>query len=246
MVHFSDDGGELQQADRPAGSLAPVTFLPGVSPTDAPVSQPGPHESRSRAATFSDEYWAEDVEVTDERELPTVEVPDEPVDREKQRDVAATALVRSLARRGLSIAESRTRLRSDGLDDEQAASVIDEFIERGWLDDAVLAEQLVHSAMTRKNLGARATRQLLAKRQLSREAIDDAMAELPDDDAERALEFARSKARSLVRYDDETAIRRLMGMLARRGFGGSVAGNAARTALADERRQAGGSGVRFH
>ena len=95
----------------------------------------------------------------------------------------------------------------------------------------MLAEQLVHAATTRKDMGTRAVRQLLVKRLVSREVIDAVVAELPDDDAERALEFARTKARALTRYDDATATRRLMGMLARRGFGGSSAGQAARAAL---------------
>lgn len=244
-------GGERER-------LAPVTFLPGVARVTEPASSGFERGAGRRPVTFSEDYWAEDEAVPAEHEpgypadapahdggAPDETAPDEPVDRERLRETAATSLVRSLGRRGLSISEATARLRADGLDDDESASVVADFIERGWLDDAVLAEQLVHSASTRKNMGARAIRQLLVKRRLSREAIDEAIAELPDDDAERALELARSKARALVRYDDDTALRRLMGMLARRGFGGSVAGNAARTALADARRDAGGSAVRF-
>jgi regulatory protein len=43
--------------------------------------------------------------------------------------------------------------------------------------------------------------------------------------------------------DDTTALRRLLGQLMRRGYGGSAATNAARTALAE--RGGGSSGVRF-
>lgn len=49
----------------------------------------------------------------------------------------------------------------------------------------------------------------------------------------------------MTRLDPETALRRLLGQLARRGYGGSVASQAARTAL---REAAGGGatrGVRF-
>lgn len=230
MVRFTEDGGE-----RPDEGLAPVIPLFGGA-APHPVTAPRP-------VAFSDEYWADDDRV--DQEPAPADVPDEPVDRDALRESAATSLVRSLARRGLSIAEAKTRLRGDGLTDDESAAVIDDFAERGWLDDEVLAEQLVHSATTRKGMGTRAIRQLLMKRAIAREVIEDVIAELPDDDAERALDFARTKARALVRYDDDTAIRRLMGMLARRGFGGSVAGKAARTALADERRDSGGSVVRF-
>ena len=68
---------------------------------------------------------------------------------------------------------------------------------------------------------------------------DAALAELPDDDAERALEFARSKAGSLRSLERDVALRRLAGQLARRGYGGSVALNAARTALDENTRPTG-------
>jgi len=233
MVHFTEDGGELE-------GLAPVIPLFGGAPPAAPAERP------HRPAAFSEEYWADDEPVGDDSAPAVVDVrDDEPVDRETLCERASASLTRSLGRRGLSVSESRARLRADGLTDEESSVIVAEFIERGWLDDAVLAEQLVHSATTRKKMGTRAIRQLLAKRSVARDVIDEVLAELPDDDAERALEFARTKARALSRYDEDTAMRRLMGMLARRGFGGSVAGKAARTALADERRDAEGAGVRF-
>jgi regulatory protein len=72
---------------------------------------------------------------------------------------------------------------------------------------------------------------------------DAALAELPDDDADRALDFARTKARSMSSLDRDTALRRLVGQLSRRGYGGSVAMTAARQAL--DENGSGGSGVRF-
>ncbi|HWI29924.1 MAG TPA: regulatory protein RecX [Microbacterium sp.] len=201
-----------------------MTFLPGVMPPAASPSMPA--GSRPTGSTQAESE------------------PDA-LDRESLATSASARLARSVGRRGLSVAEARAKLRADGLTDEEAADIVDGFVQRGWLDDAALAEQLVYAATTRKDMGTRAVRQLLVKRLVSREVIDAVIAELPDDDAERALEFARAKARALTRYDDDTATRRLMGMLARRGFGGAAAGQAARTALAEERRQAGGSGVRF-
>ncbi|MGI6878621.1 regulatory protein RecX [Microbacterium sp. gxy059] len=156
---------------------------------------------------------------------------------------AEQRLVASLARRGLSVREAGERLRRDGCPRDEADDIIARLVEIGALDDDRLAEQLVHAAVSRKGQGRRAIAQSLAKRQVSREAIDLAIADLPDDDAERALEFARSKARTLVRYDEQTALRRLTGQLGRRGFGGHAAMSAARQAL-DEAR-GGARGVRF-
>lgn len=257
------------------GALAPVTYLPGVTPAHRAASLPPRRRSTVAFSEVDDDEAAElehddpagleepgDINAPAEadesrarfaraafaRAVDTAEgdAPDEVDDRETAIASASTALTRSLGRRGLSVSEARAKLRTSGLTAEESLEVVDSFVERGWLDDAVLAEQLVHSATTRQGMGTKAIRQLLQKRMLARDVIDEVIAELPDDDVERALEFAASKARSLLRLDDETATRRLMGQLARRGFGGSVAGNAARTALADARREAGGpSGVRF-
>ncbi|WP_375384952.1 regulatory protein RecX [uncultured Microbacterium sp.] len=208
--------------------MAPVTYLPGVVPEK--------RTNRASTVAFAESSGADDEPHGDSEDI---------VDRESIVAAASVALTRSLGRRGLSIAEARAKLRSNALTGDEIDGVIEDFVRREWLDDAVLAEQLVHSATTRQDMGTKAVKQLLQKRLVAREVVEAVIAELPDDDAERALEFATSKARSLVRYDDDTAIRRLMGQLARRGFGGSIAGHAARTALAEARKSAGGGGVRF-
>jgi regulatory protein len=95
----------------------------------------------------------------------------------------------------------------------------------------------------RKGQGRQLIAQTLAKRGVPRDVADSALQALPDDDLERALEYARGKARALRSLDRETALRRLSGQLARRGYSGSLAMNAARTAL--DESSGDGSGVRF-
>lgn len=161
------------------------------------------------------------------------------------RDAAEAALVRKLRARSLSLSEARQVLRGHELNSAQIDDLIDDFCRRGYLDDASLAEQLVTSGVERKGQGRIALARSLAQRGIRRDVIDAALDELPDDDAERALEFARTKARSLSRLDFETALRRLVGQLARRGYGGSVAMTAARMALAEASVGKPTSGVRF-
>lgn len=175
------------------------------------------------------------------RPVSFVEEPEEapaPTDIELA-DAGERALLKRLAGRGMSVAESRTFLRGKDVPQEHIERILDDFLSRGYLNDGVLAEQLVYSALTRKKQGRRAVAQTLSARGIDRETVDAALAELPDDDAERALEFARSKAHSMAKLDGEVALRRLVGQLARRGFGGGVAMTAAKTALAEV------SGVRF-
>lgn len=158
---------------------------------------------------------------------------------------AEEALVRKLRARSLSVSEARQVLRDQGLDASGADDVIDRFCERGYLDDDLLAEHLVISGVERKGQGRVALSRALAQRGIPRDVIDEALGDLPDDDAERALEFARTKARSLARLEFDTALRRLLGQLARRGYGGSVAMTAARTALTESALGNASGGVRF-
>ena len=156
---------------------------------------------------------------------------------------AEETLTRRLRRSALSEREARTFLAQRGIDASVVEATVERFTSRGWIDDAVLAEQLLYAGTSRKGQGRRAIAQTLSARGIARDVADAALATLPDDDDERALEYARTKANGLRSYDLETAMRRLMGQLARRGYSGSVASNAARTALTEQR--GGGGGVQF-
>ncbi len=172
------------------------------------------------------------------------------VDPSKLRVDAEELLVRKLRARSLSLSEARmvlkgyeengVRLDSGSIDD-----VIDDFCRRGYLDDAVLADQLVMSGIERKGQGRVALSRALSQRGIPRDVIDAALGDVPDDDAERALEYARSKARSMSRLDPDTALRRLVGQLSRRGYNGSIAMTAAKTALAEGSSGSSSSQVRF-
>lgn len=148
------------------------------------------------------------------------------------RELAESVLLRKLNSRSLSLSEARTVLRGvDGVDDAITAEIIDRFLDLRYLDDASFAEQLAMSATERRGQGRRAVAETLRKRGISRDVAEATIAEMPDDDAERALDFARSKVRSVGGKDFDTDLRRLVGQLARRGYPSSVALTAARTAL---------------
>lgn len=219
-----------------SGERRSVNAIPGEGSPSArhPAHGAAAHEPPRLRALKS----AEDTEPADGGVDPVV-----------LRKAAEEALVRKLRTRSLSISESRLVLRGyekDGtkLGSEQIDDVIDDFCRRGYLDDAVLADQLVTSGVERKGLGRVALSRALAQRGLPRDVIDAALAELANDDVERALDYARTKARAMARLDSDTALRRMVGQLARRGYNGSVAMTAAKTALA-EVSSGPKSGVRF-
>jgi regulatory protein len=215
MTPRDGDGGS-------SARLAPVTYLPGVSPVEEPVRWAVPLDSSVDAGPAPEQQddAAEDASL----------------------DGAEDALARRLRRSALSEREARSFLAQRGVEQSAIEGIVDRFISLGWIDDAVLAEQLLYSGTSRKGQGRRAIAQTLSQRGIARDLADAALAALPDDDEERALEYARSKAHGLRSYDLETAMRRLMGQLARRGYSGSTASSAARTALTEQR---GSGGVQF-
>ncbi|MGK3947909.1 regulatory protein RecX [Microbacterium sp. K2] len=171
------------------------------------------------------------------------------IDPSRLRGDAEELLVRKLRTRSLSLSEARMVLggyeqNAERLDASAIDDVIDDFCRRGYLDDTLLAGQLVTSGIERKGQGRVALSRALSQRGIPRDVIDAALDDVPDDDAERALEYARSKARAMSRLDSDTALRRLVGQLSRRGYNGSIAMTAAKTALT-ESSFGSSSGVRF-
>ncbi|WP_243225055.1 regulatory protein RecX [Microbacterium sp. CIAB417] len=158
---------------------------------------------------------------------------------------ASEALVRKLRARSMSVAEASTFLRGLHITQAQVDEIIDEFCSLRYLDDALLAGHLVTAGHERKGQGRVALARVLAQRGIPRDIADAALEELPDDDFERALEFARTKLRGMTRLDAETAKRRLSGQLARRGYSGSVVSAVVRTAMAEQSFGRPSSGVRF-
>lgn len=222
MIAREGDGSER---------LAPVTYLPGVAPADEePVRWAIPLERADE-----DDAPARPTVVRDDGD--DSDMPDGPSGED-----ADDLLVRRLRRSALSEREARAFLAQRGVDAAIAEATVERFASRGWIDDAVLAEQLLYAGTSRKGQGRRAIAQTLSARGITRDVADAALAALPDDDAQRALDYARTKAHGLRSYDLDTAMRRLMGQLARRGYSGSVAANAARTALTEQRD---GAGVQF-
>lgn len=214
--------------------LAPVIPLFGGEPAAAaPVVEAG--SDATPASTWRTSWSGEGVPAT----LPEA---DESEDATEARADAEAALLRKLRTRSLSVREARAVLADHGLDAHAADGILDEFQRRGYLDDARLAEQLVHSGVERKGQGRQAIGRTLSQRGVPREVADLAVADLADDDADRALEFARTKARSMGALDHDVALRRLVGQLARRGYGAEAL-PAARQAL--DEAGISRSGVRF-
>jgi regulatory protein len=223
------NGGEVER-------LAPV--IPLFAPDEPRAGRRSTGESpngASRASAWTNTWSSESARAGGLSAGPSgsasADAADGGVDEADEVAAAEAALVRRLRGRQLSVSEARVFLRERDVTDVAAETVIARCLDFGYLDDARLAEQLVHAAVSRKGQGRHAVALALSKRGIGRDDSDAAMAVLPDDEQERAADFAATRARQMRDVDRDVALRRLAGQLARRGFSSSVAMSAARAAL---------------
>ena len=116
--------------------------------------------------------------------------------------------------------------------DDAAETVLDRFTEVGLIDDAAFARAWVSSRQAGRGLARRALSAELRAKGVDAEVAADAV-EAVDDDAERetARRLVDRKVAAMRRLDRATATRRLMGMLARKGYNGGLAAAVIREAL---------------
>ena len=117
---------------------------------------------------------------------------------------------------------------------EAAEAVLDRFTEVGLIDDAAFAAAWVTSRQAGRGLARRALTQELRTKGVDGEVAAAAVAELdPQLEWDTARRLVQRKAPAMRRLDRVTAERRLIGMLARKGYGGGLAGIVVREALDD-------------
>ncbi|HEU0183054.1 MAG TPA: regulatory protein RecX [Agromyces mariniharenae] len=163
-------------------------------------------------------------------------VDDDPDETGPERDERIDRLVVSRLRRSaLSVAEVRAVLAEHGLDDVEIEEWIERYERLGYLDDARLAEQLVHVNGTRRGRGSGAILQELTRRGVDATAARTAVEELdPEVERRNASAVAERRARQLSGLDRQTAERRLSAFLQRRGYPGEMVREVVTAALSAE------------
>ena len=125
-----------------------------------------------------------------------------------------------------------------GVPEEAAIAVLDRFDEVGLIDDAAFARAWVTSRQAGRGLGRRALQAELRAKGVDPQVAASAVALVGDDDErETARRLVDRRLRGMARLDRATAPRRLIGMLARKGYSCGVAAAVVREAL-DERADA--------
>ena len=150
--------------------------------------------------------------------------------------VARKILLDQLTGRARSRAELRAKLAAATCRRRRSPTrLLDRFTEVGLIDDAAFARSWVESRQAGKGLAPRALAQ-----ELRRKGVDDEVAKEALDDRRRGGPARGGPAagpaqscRSLRAVDTATATRRLVGMLARKGYSSGLAFAVVRAELAD-------------
>src|SRR5690242_19668941 len=138
--------------------------------------------------------------------------------------VARTILLNQLTGRARTRSELETKLSSREVPDDIATRLLDRFEEVGLVDDAAFAREWVEQRQSGRGLARRALAQELRRKGIDDETAREALDEIdPDDEVEVARALVRSKLRTVRTLDREKAMRRLVGMLARKGHSAGVA-----------------------
>jgi regulatory protein len=155
-----------------------------------------------------------------------------PVDPEA---LARAICLRLLTGRARTRAQLADALRRREVPDDVAEHVLGRFTDVGLIDDTAFAGAWVSTRHTGKGLARRALARELRQRGVDAVVVDEAVARL---DPEQELETARALvARRLPGtrgLDRDKRIRRLAGMLARKGYGEGLAVRVVRDAIEAE------------
>ena len=150
---------------------------------------------------------------------------------------AKTIVYNQLAYSAKTRGQLRKKLQSEGFEAEFIEPLLDKFEAAKLIDDAEYAETFVRQKSRTKKLSRAALRRELAERGVRGEEAENALAQRTDEqEREDAAELVRKKLRPGMdlsdRAEKDRVTRRLLGMLARRGYSSSVSMSVIREELA--------------
>lgn len=167
---------------------------------------------------------------------PTGTVPDEPfADSPELADAYAKAkktALNMLAMRDHSSTELREKLLRRDFEPAAVDRLIAKLERSNLLDDSQFAQRFAKAQRESRKLSRSALRRQLVKKGIDEETIAGVVAEV-DGEEDLAREVAEKKARSTRGLDHEVRERRILGMLARRGFSSTICLKVTREVLAE-------------
>ena len=149
--------------------------------------------------------------------------------------VARTICLQQLEHGPRTRAELAAVLARRGVPDDAAAQVLGRLSEVGMVDDALFAQMWVTSRHRGRGLAGRALSQELRRKGVDDEVVRDAVDALaPEQELQTARELVARRLPATRGLAPEARVRRLAGLLARKGYPAGLAFRVVREALADE------------
>ncbi|WP_311448865.1 RecX family transcriptional regulator [uncultured Rothia sp.] len=150
---------------------------------------------------------------------------------------AKTIVYNQLAYSAKTRGQLRKKLQAEGFEADLIEPLLDKFEAAKLIDDAEYAQTFVAQKSRTKKLSRAALRRELAERGVRGEEAENALAQRTDEqEREDAAELVRKKLRPGMdfsnRAEKDRVTRRLLGMLARRGYSSSVSMSVIREELA--------------
>ncbi|MCO1595976.1 recombination regulator RecX [Micromonospora sp. RHAY321] len=168
-------------------------------------------------------------------EADAVESPAPPRD---ESEVAREICLRQLAVRPRTRAELAGALAKRGISEQVSAEVLDRYDEVGIIDDAAFARAWVSSRHAGRGLARRALANELRQKGVDGDVATEALGELDEEtEADTARALVERKLRT-ARGEPDAVFRRLVGMLARKGYPPGVAIRAVKDAIAAQSAEA--------
>jgi regulatory protein len=148
---------------------------------------------------------------------------DEPIDPEvpdaDPEAIGRKILLRRLTDRPRSRVELAATLAKRGVSDEIAIRLLDRFEEVGLVDDEAFARTWVQTRMGNKGLARRALGAELRRKGVADDVVRTVLDEIDsDDELAAARRLVRRKIGSTRDLDPQVRMRRLAGMLGRKGY----------------------------
>ncbi|MFF4252868.1 recombination regulator RecX [Streptomyces sp. NPDC001663] len=185
--------------------------------------------SRGRRQRRRGEPFGEDGGSSSSSRAEQEEPPGDPVERAR---AICLRLLTGTPRTRKQLADA---LRKREIPDDAAEEVLSRFEEVGLINDSAFADAWVESRHHGRGLARRALAQELRTKGVDSTLIDEAVSQLDSEQEEAtARELVARKLRSTRGLDRDKRLRRLAGMLARKGYSEGMALRVVRQALEEE------------
>ncbi len=163
--------------------------------------------------------------------LPVSEQIPEEID---QNQIAKQVLLRRLSNAPRTRKELAQDLKKKKIEEDIAQNALDRFEELGLINDQTYSENFVSTTHQRRKLGKKALKQQLRSKGVSEEIANQAVSQISEDEEfSAALALALKKIRSIQNDDPQTQIRKIVGLLARKGYSSSLSFQVAKEVIKD-------------